>query len=331
LENLKSNRSGDSSSHAERTQTVPSSQAIRKQLEKILLSRTFRGSEGQRNLLRFAVEQTLDGHPDLLKEYSIGVQALDRGEAFDPRADPIVRTQANKLRARLLKYYADEGLTDPVKIELPKGHYAPAFSAVASPSPARVTPAWLSLHARNAAILLFLLAATGTAAYFRGAARRDSLSSFRMHSVAVMPFQPIGGDKQDELFSDGLSEDLVTDLARTHNLRVVARRSTDQFKNRTVDIRTVGRTLNVGTVLEGRVRKSGDRLRVTAQLIDAASGYNLWSESYDRDLHDPLELQLEISRAITAALGRSFGREPGRDRSGTQSATPAPLSNQARP
>jgi adenylate cyclase len=322
MENIVANGKG-ARAPAGQVPAVPSTHAIRSELEKILSSQAFRGSESQRSFLRFAVEQTLDGHADLLKEYSIGVQALERGEAFDPRVDPIVRTQASKLRSKLIKYYADEGISDPVKIDLPKGHYAPVFFATASESPvcdslvseipvaeipiseipAPAPRGWLASHTWKAAILLILLTATGTTAYFGGVARRDSFNSVGVRSVAVMPFLAIGGDRQDELFSDGLTEDLVTDLARTH-LRVAARASTDQFRNRAVDIRTVGRTLNVGTVLEGRVRKSGNRLRVTAQLIDASSGYNLWSESYDRDLHDPLELQLEISRAITASLGR---------------------------
>jgi adenylate cyclase len=87
---------------------------------------------------------------------------------------------------------------------------------------------------------------------------------------------------------------------------VVARTSTLQFKDKRADIRTIGRTLNVRTVLEGSLRKSGNRLRITAQLIDTSSGYNLWSESYDRDLLDldPLALQQDLSRAITSALAR---------------------------
>ncbi len=309
MENIEANGRG-ARAPAERAPTAPSPQAIRGELEKILASETFRGSEGQRNFLRFSVEQALDGHADQLKEYSIGVQALERNEDFDPRVDPIVRTQASKLRSRLLKYYAGEGLNDPVKIELPKGHYAPVFSASAAVSVPEIEPpvarSWLAVHAWKAVILLVLLAVTGTTAYLRGVARRDSVNFARMNSVAVMPFLTIGGDKQDELFSDGLAEDLVTSLARMHNLRVVARTSTLQFKDKRVDIRTIGRTLNVRTLLEGSVRKSGNRLRITAQLVDTSSGYNLWSESYDRDLLDldPLALQQDLSRAITSALGR---------------------------
>jgi TolB-like protein len=309
MENIEANGRG-ARAPAERAPAVPPPQAIRGELEKILASETFRGSEGQRNFLRFSVEQALDGHADQLKEYSIGVQALERNEDFDPRVDPIVRTQASKLRSRLLKYYAGEGLNDPVKIELPKGHYAPVFSASAAVSVPEIEPpvarSWLAVHAWKAVILLVLLAVTGTTAYLRGVARRDSVNFARMNSVAVMPFLTIGGDKQDELFSDGLAEDLVTSLARMHNLRVVARTSTLQFKDKRVDIRTIGRTLNVRTLLEGSVRKSGNRLRITAQLVDTSSGYNLWSESYDRDLLDldPLALQQDLSRAITSALGR---------------------------
>lgn len=327
LENIESNRRGPRA-RAARTEAVPSPQSIREELEKILSSQTFRASGGQRTFLRFTVEQTLDGHADLLNEYFIGVQALNRGEAFDPRANPIVRTQASKLRSRLLKYYVEEGPGDPVRIELPKGHYSPVFFNSVSHTRARVARGWVALHARKAAIFVFLLVAVAAAEYLWGIARQAGLYSFRTNSIAVMPFLAIGGDKQDELFSDGLSEDLISALAPMHSLRVVARTSTYQFKDKRADIRTIGRTLNVRTVLEGSVRRSGNRLRVTAQLIDTSSGYNLWSESFDRDLLDPLTLELEISRAITAALGPKFSREPRRDRSGTQSADPPPPGNQ---
>src|ERR1700734_2396516 len=94
----------------------------------MLASRTFQAAEGQKAFLRYAVGEVIAGRASLIKEYLIGVEAFSRGESFDPRMDPIVRTQARKLRARLLKYYETEGREDPIKVDFPKGSYVPAFS-----------------------------------------------------------------------------------------------------------------------------------------------------------------------------------------------------------
>src|SRR5215471_9971914 len=122
------------------------------------------------------------------------------------------------------------------------------------------------------------------------------------HSIAVLPFVNMSGDKEQEYFSDGLSEELLNDLARINELQVAARTSAFSFKGKDADIGTIARKLNVGTVLEGSVRRSSNRIRVTAQLINAVTGFHLWSETYDRDLSDVLKLQTEIATAVTRAL-----------------------------
>src|SRR5215471_5901370 len=119
------------------------------------------------------------------------------------------------------------------------------------------------------------------------------------HSIAVLPFVNMSGDKEQEYFSDGLSEELLNDLARINELQVAARTSAFSFKGKDADIGTIARKLNVGTVLEGSVRRSSNRIRVTAQLINAVTGFHLWSETYDRDLSDVLKLQTEIATAVT--------------------------------
>jgi len=106
--------------------------AIRNGPALILESRTFRAAEGQRAFLRYIVQETIAGRGADLKEYSIGTQALGRAETFDPRTDPIVRTQARKLRAHLAEYYQNEGVDDPIRIELPKGGYLPLFEPTVS-------------------------------------------------------------------------------------------------------------------------------------------------------------------------------------------------------
>jgi TolB-like protein/tetratricopeptide (TPR) repeat protein len=122
------------------------------------------------------------------------------------------------------------------------------------------------------------------------------------HSIAVLPFVNMSGDKQQEYFSDGLSEELLNSLARINELQVAARTSSFYFKGKDVDLSTIAHRLNVASVLEGSVRRSGHTVRVTAQLNNAVSGYHLWSQTYDRDLNDVLQLQTEIAGAVANAL-----------------------------
>ena len=121
-------------------------------------------------------------------------------------------------------------------------------------------------------------------------------------SIAVLPFVNMSNDPDQAYLSDGLAEELLNLLARINGLKVAARTSSFAFRGEEQDIRKIGDTLKVSTVLEGSVRKSGERIRITAQLIDVANGYHLWSETYDRELTDIFQIQDEISAAIVAAL-----------------------------
>ena len=131
---------------------------------------------------------------------------------------------------------------------------------------------------------------------------RDSSPVPRSAAMAVLPFVNVSADPENEYFSDGMTEELITALGRVEGLRVVSRASAFTFKGRGVDVREVGQRLNVGTVLEGSVRRSGDRLRVTAQLVDASDGYQLWADSYERPMADVFALQEELTQAIVASL-----------------------------
>jgi len=121
-------------------------------------------------------------------------------------------------------------------------------------------------------------------------------------SIAVLPFTNMSGDPSKDYFSDGISEELSNQLANAPDLRVAARTSAFAFKGKSEDIRKIGSALDVGTLLEGSVREDGRHIRITAQLINAADGFHIWSKTYDRDLSNILQLQDEIARAITAAL-----------------------------
>jgi TolB-like protein/tetratricopeptide (TPR) repeat protein len=122
------------------------------------------------------------------------------------------------------------------------------------------------------------------------------------HSIAVLPFLNLSGDKDQEYFSDGLTEELLNSLAEINELQVAARTSAFSFKGQDNDIGMIARKLNVGAVLEGSVRRSAHTIRITAQLINSVTGFHLWSKTYDRDLGDVLKLQTEIATAVAGAL-----------------------------
>jgi len=122
------------------------------------------------------------------------------------------------------------------------------------------------------------------------------------HSIAVLPFVNMSGDPKQEYFSDGLSEELLNSLVAIPDLQVAARTSSFTFKGKNEDVAAIAQKLHVGAVLEGSVRKDGNQVRITAQLINASTGFHLWSQTYDRDLKNVLALQAEIATAVTKAL-----------------------------
>jgi TolB-like protein/DNA-binding winged helix-turn-helix (wHTH) protein len=133
-------------------------------------------------------------------------------------------------------------------------------------------------------------------------------------SVAVLPFVNMSDDPGNEYFSDGLSEEILTLLARIPGLKVIGRTSSFAFKGKNEDLRVIGQTLGVKTVLEGSVRKSGDRVRITAQLVDVSDGRHIWSESYDRTMTDIFAIQDDVAAAIFDALKLHVGDNPTRGR-----------------
>ena len=129
-------------------------------------------------------------------------------------------------------------------------------------------------------------------------------------SIAVLPFLNMSDDESSTYFSDGLADTLLHMLAQIRELRVAARTSSFQFRDKAMDIGEIGRSLKVGTVLEGSVQRSGNKIRVTAQLIDVGNGYHLWSGNFDRNLDDVFEIQDEIAREVVTALKVSLLGEP---------------------
>ena len=245
---------------------------IRTQLAKLLTSRTFAHAERMRRFLTFVVEHHLSSPEAPLKEITIGIEIYASGADFDPRINAVVRVDATRLRAKLREYYGSEGMADPLIIDLPKGGYRPVFL---DPKQSGVITAEISVEP----------------------------------SIAVLPFSNLSPEPED-YFSDGLTEEIIHALSSVQGIRVVARTSVFAFKDRNVDVRQVGQTLNVEFVLEGSVRRLKDALRITAQLVNTKNGYQLWSRRYDRCIDDLFAVQDEIAREIVTMLCVSTGKKP---------------------
>jgi TolB-like protein len=213
------------------------------------------------------------------------------------------------------------GETPPAFVERIKRLLSPALSplsAVSGVTPAIREPARASRRSKPVLLAAVALVVPAALAYFltnkfwipkhatpETAARADAApTAFAPppHSIAVLPFVNLSGDKEQEYFSDGLTEELLNSLSRISELQVAARTSSFSFQGEHPDIATVAHKLNVASVLEGSVRRSGRTIRVTAQLNNAVTGFHLWSQTFDRDLGDVLRLQSDIATAVAESL-----------------------------
>ena len=256
-------------------------ESVQAELASILSSNAFSRAGLLSAFLRFVVERALEGEGAELKEYYLGLEVFRRDESYDPRIDPIVRVQARRLRAKLESYYEDEGKGDEILIELPKGAYVPVFRARSQQS-GQAGPD-----------------GTGGAAASRS---RTTESSQPASSLAVLPFVNMTSDVETGHLENGLTEELINALAGIEELRVTSRTSASSVRPGEQDIREIGEKLNVRMVLEGSIRKSGERLRITARLIDVARDAQLWSQAYDRESNDAFVIQSEIAQAVVHVL-----------------------------
>jgi TolB-like protein len=289
--------------------------AIREQLDRILNSGPFAHSRRRQRFLKYIVNETLAGRGELLKGYNIAVEVFDRPESFDPAIDPLVRIEAARLRDKLREYYESEGQNDPIRIDLPKGAYAPHIeirrpeaneaAALAQDGHTATTPTrWgflktpvAALAALIIAVLLLLLAGFGAWQWWNSFAPLSEKAS-----IAVLPFENIGSDPKWDRLADGVTEDIVTDLSHSKDLFVVARNSTEVYRGKPTDVRTVGRDLGVRYALEGSIQPSGNQIRVTAQLIDTKTGGHVWSNRYLRPATDLFDVQSDVTEKIAGTL-----------------------------
>ena len=272
-----------------------SPEVVTTELNRVLATPDFTASERISRFLRFVVEESLADRADRLKGYTVGVEVFDRDDSFDPQTDSIVRVEAGRLRRMLKQYYLTKGRDDPLRIELPKGSYVPVFK---SPAP------------RDQAERPQKYPTAPTTTDPTGAATEAKATALPLGpSVAVLAFANMSGDPAQEYFCDGIAEEIITELTRFHDLFVIARHSSFQYKGKHSDVRQIGRELGVRYVLEGSVRRAENAVRVSAQLLDAGSGEHLWAENFDRDLtvENILQVQDSIANEVVARTASPYG------------------------
>jgi len=262
---------------------------VRSALERVLASSQFLPSPRASRFLRYVVEAELAGRGSGIKEYVLGVEVFDRSPTFDPRTDSIVRVEAVKVRKRLQAYYRSAGRLDAIRIDIPKGSYHPRFRLRGDRSLAKTS------------------------------------SRAKPVSIVVLPFVNLSSDADQEYWSDGLTEDLTAALARSGGLNVLSRTSAIAFKGSSTDVREIGRRLGVDLVVDGSVRRLGARIRITAQLVKAATGFHIWSETLDRSVEDAYLFQADVVRAIAQAARLELTPEQRRDISQRYTVNPQAL------
>ncbi len=330
--------------------------AVREQLDRIFASAPFQQSRRRQRFLEYIVNETLAGRGDRLKGYTIAREVFDRPESFDANVDPIVRVEAGRLRDRLREYYDAEGRSNPIRIELPKGSYTPHFTllqasgsqmplggdreppqgdTVTAPDRAnfRSTDGQVRAerfdiansdwrHMAALAVVLLLIMSVGyswTKPWMAAPAISDK------PAIAVLPFDNIGDESRWERLAGGITEDIITDLSHSRDLIVIARNSTEVYRNKPVDIRQIGRDLNVKYVLEGSIQSMSENIRVTAQLVEVVSGSHIWAERYDRPVDDLFAVQNEVTQRITATLAGYEGAVADAERNLIRRKPPANL------
>ncbi|HEY7670991.1 MAG TPA: hypothetical protein VIC71_02155, partial [Gammaproteobacteria bacterium] len=294
------------------TPTQPSPEECRAALERILGSRVFEQAGRASEFLRFVVEETLAGRGDRLKGYAIAVEVFDKPETFDAQSDPLVRVEAGRLRRRLLEYYHGDGESDPVRIELPRGGYAPMFSYAAKPASGKPVRRRNRLARRvlaaGAVAIVTLLAWT---AVHHGLAPTvdapsDSVSRRSLGPrVLVLPFTNLSGDVELDPVAGGLTEEVIRTLV-AFNIVATASPGTDAESAALTDLRA---RFDVGHVLMGSVRTEGDVARISVRLVDSELGTQLWTATFDEklDTSSRLSAQERIARRIGVIVSSPYG------------------------
>ena len=285
--------------------------AIREQLVRILNSGPFHQSQRRQRFLEYLVNETLAGRGERLKGYNVALEVFERPETFDPITDPLVRIEAARLREKLREYYGTEGQSDAIHIDLPKGTYAPLIEFRKGEQQVKSVSKRRMRWQTTVPVLALILVLGAVGAWLtrdfwgpapEGAAEHPVLGMPEGPAIAVLPFVNLSGDPAGDRLADALTENVITNLSLSRDLFVIARNSTLTYKDRSVDPRQIGRELGVMYILEGSIQASSDRVRITAQLIEAATGRHVSSNRYDRPLEDIFAIQDEVTEKVAGKL-----------------------------
>lgn len=233
-----------------------SEEAIRDQVSRILQSSMFIQSDRLSRFLRFTVERTLAGEGDRLKEYLIGTEVYDRSSSYRPSEDSIVRTEARRLRNKLKEYYEEVGRNDFVFINYRPGSYRPVFQN----------------QPRHG---LKIVAKTGLG--------RGHLIGRNGIRVAVVPFSDAGGNASSTVYAQLITDELIHELVRMDGVCVTAASSVTPLLAKAKDVRSLARKLDVEVVFEGTVCQNDNLLHITSRVVNAADGFQIWSERVDTE------------------------------------------------
>ncbi|WP_326882748.1 adenylate cyclase [Rhizobium beringeri] len=304
---------------------APQADDIREQLERVISSPEFPGVGRAAAFLRYVVSETLEDRGNRIKAYSIAIEVFGRDAGFT-QDDPVVRIEAGRLRRSLERYYLVAGQHDPVRIDIPKGGYIPTFTwscpasvdtgdeeaGETSPSEVSSRRWW-----RARRVLLpgaAALAAVAISLYWIGTRspapsleRVASLSPDRP-ALVVAPFTNLGEGPEAQLYTAGLTEELMTILPRFKEIKVFGR-ETSKSLPADVGASEIRTEFGARYLLAGGVRISGKRLRVTARLLDTSDGEILWSQNYDNDLasEDLFAIQTDVARKVATAIAQPYG------------------------
>jgi len=258
---------------------------VRAELERILAAKGFASAGRLSKLLRYAVEKTLAGETDQLKEYVVGIEVFDRDDKYDPRLDSIVRVEAGRLRSRLDEFYNAEGAASAIRISLPKGGYSAQFTRrETSLSPVSSTPvavdatparrSWLAIP--FAAVLVVAVAAM---IFWLGSRDRHPSADLRP-TAAVLPFEAnmIGGDNSN--YSAMITEAVTSELARLGTISVASYTSAMQFEGQRRPMSEVAAALKSVYVVEASVDDEASEILVVARIVNAETDRKMWVSDY---------------------------------------------------
>jgi TolB-like protein len=236
-------------------------------------------------LLRYLVHQTLSGHSDKLKGYTIGLEVFKRDVDFNPELDPIVRIQMGRLRRALKTYYNDQGRDDPIKIVIPTGSYIPVFINIIDRE---------AFSRSNADEILLQSQETGNP------------------SIAVLPFRNLSGDIGKNYLAAGFTEELTIELSNYKSFKIIACRSFEDVNRNVKQTLSLLNEKHVHFFIEGSVRSADDQVKISIKLIDFFSNENIWTEQYTRNFSvgNIISMQEEIARETAAIIASEYGIIP---------------------